>query len=188
MDNEENKSVAQEIRRKLRDLELANSADLGSSQSPKNQKTAGHSGIFKFVRTIIILALTITIGAGVIAVSTNAFKKRQQDTDGKVETPIVKEAIIQVSQIDFNVVSDAGSRMLKVRAVLANIGNTPGTIGRARFEAFDQSMTLITEWPSPLLTEPINPGEDRVIESSFFEPPGEVFSVRLNLEKVFSQN
>jgi hypothetical protein len=188
MGNEENKSVAQEIRRKLRDLELTHSAELGSSQSPKNQKNTGKSGIVKFIRAIIILAVTITIGAVVIMVSTNAFKKRQQDMDGKVETPIVKEAIIQVSQIDFNVVSDTGSRMLKVRAVLTNTGNTPGTIGRARFEAFDQSMTLITDWPSPLLTEPINPGEDRVIESSFFEPPGEVFSVRLNLEKVFSQN
>ena len=107
--------------------------------------------------------------------------------DGKVETPIVKKATIQVSQIEFNAVSDAGSSILKVRAIIKNTGNTPGTIGRAKFQAFDQNMAIITEWPSPLLTEPINPGEEQKIESSLFEPPGEVFSVKLNLERVFSQ-
>lgn len=188
MNNEENKSVAQEIRRKLRDLELTKSSDLGSSQLPKNQKNTGKSGIVKFVRGIIILAVTITIGAVAIMVSTNAFKKRQQGMDGKVETPIIREANIQVNQIDFNVISDTGSQILKVRAVIENTGTTPGTIGRAKFKAYDRNNTLITDWPSPLLAEPINPGEEQVIESSFFEPPGEVFSMRLDLEKVFSQN
>ena len=53
--------------------------------SSKSQKHPIQSGIFKFVRTVIILAVTITIVAAVIAVSTNAFKKRQQDMYGKVE-------------------------------------------------------------------------------------------------------
>ena len=187
MYNQEEISVAQEIRRKLRDTGLTQSADAVPPYSSKSQKHPIQSGIFKFVRTVIILAVTITIVAAVIAVSTNAFKKRQQDMDGKVENSIVKETTIQVSQIEFNAVRDEGSRILKVRAVIKNIGNTPVTIVRAKFQAFDQSMTIVTEWPSPLLTEPIYPGEEQTIESSFFEPPDDVFSVELNLERVFSQ-
>ena len=173
MDNE-NKNQLRRKWAKTTDLELAHSADLGSSQLPKNKKNTGKSGIVKFVRGTIIPAVTITIGAVIIMVNTNAFKKRQQDMTGKIETPIVKKSNTQVSQIDFHVASDAGNRILKVRAVIKNTRNITGNIAMAKFEAHDRNNTLITDWPSPLLAEPIRPEEEQIIESSFFELPGDI--------------
>ena len=187
MYNQDQILVAQEIRRKLRNTESAQSATVALTYLSKNQKHTIQSSIFKLLRTLIILAVTATIVALVFAVSTNVFKKRQQEIDGKVDTFTMKEANIQVSQLEFNAVSDEGSKILEVSAVIKNTGNTPGTIGRAKFQAFDQNMTIVSEWPSPLLTEPVYPGEEQTIESSFFEPPDDVFSVELNLERVFSQ-
>ena len=187
MDSEEQISVAHKIRKKLNGLEIANSAGRGSPYPLINKKKTVHSRIFRIFRSIVILALVIVIGAAAITVSSTAFKKRQQGVNSESEAPIIKEASLKVSQIEFDMVSDEGNRILLVRAVIKNTGNTPGTIGKAHFRAFDQNMKMITDWPSPLLTEPIKPQEEQTIESSFFEPPGDVFSVKLDLEKVFSQ-
>ena len=187
MDSEEEISVAHKIRQKLNDLEVANSASRGPPHPSINQKKTFHSRIFRIFRGILILTLVIVIGAAVITVSSTAFKKRQQGVNSESEGPIIKEARLTVSQIDFNMVSDEGNRILLVRAVIKNTGNTPGTIGKAQFIAFDQNMKMLTGWPSPLFAEPIYPQEEQTIESSFFEPPDDVFSVKLDLQTVFSQ-
>ena len=187
MDSEEQIAVAHKIRQKLNDLEIANSAGRGSTHLSTNKKKTGHSRIFGIFRTIVILTLVIVIGAAAITVSLTAFKKRQQGVNSDSEAPVIKEASLKVSQIEFNIVNDEGNKILMVRAVIKNTGNTPGTIGKAQFRAFDQNMKMITEWPSPLFAEPINPQEEQTIETSFFEPPGDIFSVTLDLEKVFSQ-
>ena len=103
--------------------------------------------------------------------------------DGKIE----KQAKVQVSQLEFNIANEPDGRVLNVRAVIKNMGNAPGTVARASFRLFNTDMELITSWPSPLPFEPIIPQGEKVIESRFYEPPDEVESIELILEKVVSQ-
>ena len=103
--------------------------------------------------------------------------------DGKIE----KQAKVLVSQLEFNIANEPDGRVLNARAVIKNMGNVPGTVARASFRLFNADMELITSWPSPLPFEPIIPQGEKVIESRFYEPPDEVESIELILEKVVSQ-
>ena len=183
MENKEAIFVAQEIRRKLNELDKFNSAASGSVSSSTNNKKARYNSIAKIFRAITILAATTIIVSVVLTVSMNAFNKRQQKLDGKIG----KQAKVQVSQLEFNIANEPDGRVLNVRAVIKNMGNAPGTVARASFRLFNADMELITSWPSPLPFEPIIPQGEKVIESRFYEPPDEVESIELILEKVVSQ-
>lgn len=183
MENKEALLVAKEIKRKLNELDEFNSAATGSVGSSTNNKKTGYDSIVRIFRAITILAATTIIVSVVLAVSMNAFNKRQQKLDGKIE----KQANIQVSQLEFTIANEPDGRVLNARAVIKNMGSAPGTVARASFRVFDADMALITSWPSPLPFEPIIPQGEKVIESRFYEPPGEVVRIELVLEKVFSQ-
>ena len=185
MDNEQQESVAREIRRKLRDIDATKSSDPESTSSTKGQQKLRQKRKFGFFRIFFTLIVAIGVGGVVAALTTNAFKQRQKEMAG--EAPIVEAARIDVTKIEFGIVSEAGNSLLKVRATLKNTGNAPGTIGRASFAALDQNGNPITSWPSPLLVDPFAPGTERVIESSFFEPPDGIASVSMDLQAVFSQ-
>ena len=185
MDNEQQESVAREIRRKLRDIEKTKSSSRSSSSSTISQQKLHHKRKTGFLRIFITLIVAIGVGGAVAALTTNAFKHRLEKIAG--EAPVVQAAQINATKIEFGIVSEAGNSLLKVRATLQNTGNAPGTIGRASFEALDQNGNTITTWPSPLLVDPIAPGTERVIESSFFEPPDGIVSVSMDLQAVFSR-
>ena len=182
MENKEAILVAQEIRRKLNELDKFNSAASGLLFVNKQQK-ARYNGIARIFRAITILAATTIIVSVVLTVSMNAFNKRQQKLDGKIG----KQAKVQVSQLEFNIANEPDGRVLNARAVIKNMGNAAGTVARASFRLFNADMELITSWPSPLPFEPIIPQGEKVIESRFYEPPDEVESIELILEKVVSQ-
>ena len=185
MDNEQQESVAREVRRKLRDIEATKSYDPGSTSSKTDQVKLRQNRKFGFFRILFTLIVAVSVGGVVAALTTKAFKNRQKEMAGKA--PVVEAAQIDVTKIEFGIVNEAGISLLKVRATLQNTGNAPGTIGRASFAAFDQDGNPITSWPSPLSVDPIAPGTERVIESSFFEPPDGITSVSMDLQAVFSQ-
>ena len=185
MDNEQQNSVAREISRKLRDIEAAKLSDAGSTSSTTGLQKLRRKRKFGFFRIFFTLIVAIGVGGMVAALTTNTFKHRQKGMTGEIT--VNKAAQIDVTKIEFGIVSEAGNRLLKVRATMKNTGNAPGTIGRASFAALDQNGNPITTWPSPLLVDPIAPGTERVIESSFFEPPDGVVSVSMDLQAVFSQ-
>ena len=185
MDNEQQEAIAREISRKLRDIEATKLSDSRSTSSTTGQQKLRQKRKFGFFRIFFTLIVAIGVGGVVAALTTNAFKQRQKEMAG--EAPVVEAARIGVTKIEFGIVSEAGNRLLKVRATLQNTGNAPGTIGRASFAALDQNGNSITSWPSPLLVEPIASGTERVIESSFFEPPDGIASVSMDLQAVFSQ-
>ena len=185
MDKEKQKIVAREISRKLREIEATKSSDSGSTSSTTGQQKLRQKRKFGFFRIFFALIVAIGVGGVVAALTTNAFKQRQKEMAGVA--PIIKAAQIDVTKIEFGIVSEAGNSLLKVRATLQNTGNAPGTIGRASFDALDRNGNSITSWPSPLLVDHIAPGTEQVIESSFFEPPEGIASVSMDLQAVISQ-
>ena len=185
MDNEQQETVARQVRRKLRDIAVTKSSGPGSTSSTTGQQKLRQKRKYGFFRIFLTLTVAIGVGGVVAALTTNAFKHRQKEMVG--EAYVVEAAQIDVTKIEFGIVSEAGNSLLKVRATLQNTGNASGTIGRASFAALDQDGNSITDWPSPLLIDPIAPGTERVIESSFFEPPDGIASVSMDLQAVFSQ-
>ena len=66
MDNEQQESVAREIRRKLRDIEATKSSGPGSTSSTKGQQKLRQKRKFGFFRIFITLIVAIGIGGVVI--------------------------------------------------------------------------------------------------------------------------
>ena len=118
MDNEQQESVAREIRRKLRDIDATKSSDSGLTSSTKGQQKLRQKRKFGFFRIFFTLIVAIGVGGVVAALTTNAFKHRQKEMAG--EAPVIKTAQIDVTKIEFGIVSEAGNSLLKVRATLKN--------------------------------------------------------------------